>query len=102
MYAVVRTGGKQLRVQPGDTVDVELLSGEPGQQVELDDVLMVVDDEVKIGTPRVDGARVVATIQGEALGRKIRIFKHKRRKGYRLHKGHRQHYTRLRIDSIEV
>jgi large subunit ribosomal protein L21 len=102
MYAVVRTGGKQLRVEPGDTVNVELLAGQPGDQVELTEVLLVGGDEVKVGTPLVDGAKVVATIQSEALGPKIRIFKHKRRTGYRLHKGHRQHYTKLHIDSIEV
>ena len=101
MYAVVRTGGKQLRVEPGDTVNVELLTGEPGDQVELTEVLLVGGDEVKVGTPLVDGARVVATIQSEALGPKIRIFKHKRRKRYRLRQGHRQRYTQIRIESIE-
>lgn len=102
MYAVVRTGGKQLRVQPGDVVAVELLRGEPGDQVELSEVLLVGGDEVKIGTPRVEGAKVVATIQGETAGPKIRIFKYRRRKRYRLRKGHRQRYTTLQIDSIEV
>jgi len=105
MYAVVRTGGKQLRVSPGDTVDVEQLAGAPGDKIELAEVLMVGGDDApdgaRIGTPLVDGAKVVATIQGETRGPKLHIFKHKRRKGYRLHKGHRQHYTSLRIDSIE-
>ncbi|MBW2280308.1 MAG: 50S ribosomal protein L21 [Deltaproteobacteria bacterium] len=101
MYAVIRTGGKQLRVSPGDTVDVEQIAGAPGDTVELAEVLMVGGDEVRIGTPLVDGAKVVATIRGETKGPKLQIFKHKRRKGYRLHKGHRQHYTSLRIDSIE-
>ena len=102
MYAIVRTGGKQLRVQPGDVVDVELLDGAEGERVELDQVLMVGGEEPRIGQPLVDGAKVVATIAGESAGPKIRIFKHKRRKRYRLHKGHRQHYTRLKIESIEV
>ena len=102
MYAVVRTGGKQIRVVPGDVVDVELLPGDPGQKVELSEVLMVGGDSLKVGTPTVEGARVLATVQGEAKGPKIRIFKYKRRKRYRLRQGHRQHYTRIKIDKIEV
>ena len=88
-------------MSPGDRVDVEHLAGNPGDRIELCEVLMVGGDEVRIGTPLVSGAKVVATIQGESTGPKLRIFKMKRRKGYRLHKGHRQHYTRLQIDSIE-
>ena len=87
MYAIVRTGGKQLRVQPGDVVDVERLDGAEGERVELDQVLMVGGEEPRIGQPLVDGAKVVATIEGESAGPKIRIFKHKRRKRYRLHQG---------------
>ncbi len=102
MYAVVKTGGKQLRVSPGDLVNVELLQGDPGQQIELSEVLMVGGDELKVGQPLVEGARVLATVQGEAAGPKVKIFKYKRRKRYRLHKGHRQHYTSIKIDSIEV
>lgn len=102
MYAVVKAGGKQLRVQPGDVVDVELLEGEPGARVELREVLLVGGDELRVGRPLVEGARVTATIQGESAGPKLRIFKFKRRKRYRLHKGHRQHYTRIQIDAIEV
>jgi large subunit ribosomal protein L21 len=102
MYAVVKTGGKQLRVTPGDVVRVELLPGTPGEQISLDEVLLIGGDEIKIGAPRVDGARVLATIQGETKGKKVRIFKMKRRKRYRLTQGHRQRYTELRIDSIEV
>jgi large subunit ribosomal protein L21 len=101
MYAVIRTGGKQLRVEPGDVIDVERLAGEAGAKVELREVLMIGGDQPRIGRPLVDGARVTATIQGESSGPKIRIFKYKRRKRYRLHKGHRQHYTRLVIDAIE-
>ena len=102
MYAVVRTGGKQLRVEPGDVVDVELLEGEAGARVELREVLLIGGDELRVGRPLVEGARVTATIQGDASGPKLRIFKYKRRKRYRLHKGHRQHYTRIKIDAIEV
>jgi large subunit ribosomal protein L21 len=101
MYAVVRTGGKQLRVEPGDVVDVELLEGEAGQRVELREVLLIGGDELRVGRPLVEGARVTATIQGDASGPKLRIFKYKRRKRYRLRKGHRQHYTRIVIDAIE-
>jgi large subunit ribosomal protein L21 len=102
MYAVIRTGGKQLRVAPGDHVEVELLSGEPGQRVELGEVLFVGGERPMVGQPLVEGARVVATVEGEAKGPKLRIFKYKRRKRYRLRKGHRQRYTRLRIEAIEV
>ena len=102
MYAVVRTGGKQLRVKPGDVVRVELLSGSPGDQVALEDVLLVSDGDLKVGTPTVAGAKVIATIEGEAKGPKLKIFKRRRRKRYRVTNGHRQSYTQLRIDSIEV
>jgi large subunit ribosomal protein L21 len=102
MYAVVRTGGKQIRVVPGDVVRVERLAGDPGDKVELDDVLMVGGDKVVVGTPRVEGAKVVATIRGDAKGPKLRIFKMRRRKRYRVSQGHRQRYTELQIDSIEV
>ena len=101
MYAVVRTGGKQLRVQPGDVVDIERVPGEVGQQIELPEVLLVADDSIRVGTPLLEGARVMATVQGPVKGPKIQIFKHRRRKRYRLHKGHRQGYTRIRIETIE-
>ena len=102
MYAVVRAGGKQLRVSPGDIVDVELLSGEPGEQIELGEVLLVGGEKLRVGNPLVSGAKVLAKIEGDSAGPKIRIFKYKRRKRYRLTKGHRQHFTRVRIESIEV
>jgi large subunit ribosomal protein L21 len=101
MYAVVRTGGRQLRVQPGDVVQIDPVSGEPGDRIELPDVLLLGGDPVRVGTPLVEGARVVATVEGPAKGPKLRIFKHKRRKRYRLRKGHRQQYTQIRIESIE-
>ena len=102
MYAVVRTGGKQVRVQPGDVVDVERLAGAPGDRVELSEVLLIGGDAVKVGTPLVEGAKVVATISDDVKGPKIRIFKYRRRKRYRLRAGHRQKYTRIVIDSIEA
>ena len=74
---------------------------EPATGVELGEVLMIGGDAPRVGRPLVDGAKVTATIQGDSAGPKIRIFKYKRRKRYRLHKGHRQHYTRIKIDSIE-
>jgi large subunit ribosomal protein L21 len=91
-----------MRVSPGDIVDVELVDGEPGQQIELGEVLMVGGDELQVGSPLVAGAKVLAKIEGDSAGPKIRIFKYKRRKRYRLSKGHRQHFTRVRIESIEV
>jgi large subunit ribosomal protein L21 len=84
-------------------VSVELLEGDPGQRIELSEVLLVGGEgDLQVGTPTVEGARVVAEIEGESKGPKIRIFKFKRRKRYRLRQGHRQHYTRIRIESIEV
>jgi len=103
MYAVVATGGKQVRVSPGDSVRVELLDGSVGDSVRLDQVLLVSSDDGKarIGAPHVEGAAVVGTIQGHGRGPKIKIFKMKRRTGYRRHQGHRQGYTELLIDKIE-
>jgi len=102
MYAVVRSGGKQARVAPGDRLRVEKLEGAVGDRVELSEVLMVGDEgEPRIGTPVVDGAKVVGTITRQGLGPKLTIFKMKRRKGYRRKQGHRQAYTELRIDRIE-
>ena len=91
-----------MRVSPGDLVDVELVDGEPGEQIELGEVLLVGGDKLRVGNPLVSGAKVLAKIEGDSAGPKIRIFKYKRRKRYRLTKGHRQHFTRVRIESIEV
>ncbi len=101
MYAVVRTGGKQLRVEPGESVRVEKLDGEVGDEVTLDEVLLLGGDDLKIGTPLVDGARVVGVITEQGRGPKIIIFKAKRRKQYRRKRGHRQSYTEIRIDRVE-
>jgi large subunit ribosomal protein L21 len=102
MYAVVRSGGKQARVAPGDSVRLERIQGAVGDTVELDDVLLVADGgEPRIGTPTVAGAKVVGTITAQGRGDKITVFKMKRRKGYRVKQGHRQEYTELRIDRIE-
>ena len=102
MYAVIRTGGKQVRVEPGESVRVEKLAGDPGAEIQLGDVLLVGDDDsVTVGTPVVDGASVRGTITAQARHPKIRVFKMKRRKGYRRMQGHRQDYTEVRVDSID-
>ena len=102
MYAVVRTGGKQLRVAPGDSVRVEKLPGAIGDTVELDQVLMVGgSEETRIGTPLVEGAKVVGKIVNQGLGPKLIIFKMKRRQGYRRKAGHRQPYTEVLVDRID-
>ena len=104
MFAVVRTGGKQYKVAVGDQFQVERLVGsEPGQAIELGEVLMVADGEdVRVGTPTVPGAAVRAIVVGPERGPKIRIFKFKAKKRYRKRAGHRQDLTRVRIDEIVV
>ena len=103
MYAVVSTGGKQYRVEPGTTLLVERLAADAGASVRLDQVLLVADGEhVRVGTPTVAGASVSATVLGEQLGEKLIIFKFKPKTRYRRRNGHRQHYTRLRIDEITL
>ena len=101
IYAVVETGGKQYKVSPGQTIDVERLDVAEGDTVELDKVLLIADgDKVTVGQPAVEGAKVVATSQGEGKGEKIIVFKYKSKVRYRRKKGHRQLYTRLLIDKI--
>ncbi|MBW1659227.1 MAG: 50S ribosomal protein L21 [Deltaproteobacteria bacterium] len=103
MYAVIKTGGKQFQVSEGDVIQVEKLEGQPGDTVEIDEVLMLrTDSDVKIGTPLVEGAAVSATILDQTKGKKIIVYKFKRRKDYRRKQGHRQKYTKLRIDAIKV
>jgi large subunit ribosomal protein L21 len=102
MYAVIRTGGKQARVAPGDSIRVEKLEGTVGDPVELSEVLLVGNEgEPRIGTPLVEGAKVVGTIMAQDRGPKITVFKMKRRKGYRRKRGHRQAYTEVRVEKIE-
>jgi large subunit ribosomal protein L21 len=101
MYAVIRSGGKQYRVSQGGSLRVEKLPGEIGSSVTLDDILMIGGEgDVKIGTPKVDGAEITGTILAQGRGTKIRVFKMKRRKGYRRTQGHRQDYTEIRVDAI--
>jgi len=102
MYAVVRTGGKQVRMSPGSSVRVESLPGSVGDAVELDQVLLVGGEgDTRVGAPLVDGAKVVGTITAQGRGPKITVFKMKRRKGYRRKQGHRQNFTEIRVDKIE-
>jgi large subunit ribosomal protein L21 len=101
MYAVVTTGGRQYRVSPGDTMDVEKLTGAVGDTVALTNVQLVGQGaEVTIGAPTVAGVRVEAQITAQKRGKKIIIFKHRRRKGYRRKQGHRQSLTSLKIVAI--
>src|SRR5437762_980014 len=101
MYAVIKTGGKQYRVQPGDVLVVEKLEGEPGADVAFGDVLMLGDgDAVFVGAPTLAGATVNATLIETRKGEKIKIFKKKRRQGYRRTRGHRQLESVLRVTGI--
>ena len=101
MYALVRTGGKQYRVAKDDTILVERIAADEGAEVILDDIVMLGDgDNVTIGTPRVEGAAVSATIVSQTRGPKIIIFRRKRRKNHRRTQGHRQDLTLLKINAI--
>jgi large subunit ribosomal protein L21 len=103
MYAIIESGGKQHRVAPGDVVAVERLEAEPGAKVKLDKVLLVTTDQgTEVGRPHVAGAVVQATVLAQDRGRKILIFKKKRRKKFRKRQGHRQSITRLMIDQIDA
>ena len=101
MYAVIVSGGSQYRVSEGDLLDVASLSADEGSTVELDKVLMVQNEgETTIGKPYVEGAKVSATVESHGRGKKVIVYKHK--KNYKRKQGHRQGYTRLKIDKIEV
>jgi large subunit ribosomal protein L21 len=102
MYAVIKTGGKQYRVAEGQRLCVEKLPGQAGDKVTLDQVLFVGGDSPKIGQPLVAGASVAAEIVGQTRGKKIVIFKFRRRKNYRRKTGHRQPYTELKITGIQA
>jgi large subunit ribosomal protein L21 len=100
MYAVIETGGKQYRVAPGQSVQVETIVGEPGQQVEFNRVLAIMDgDNVKAGSA-VSGARVLGTIKAQDRGDKTLVFKFKRKKQYKRTIGHRQNFTRVEVSEI--
>ena len=100
-YAVVEDGSKQYKAVEGQTIDVDFFKAEIGEQVDLPNVLLIRNDEdVAIGTPKIDGAKVTATVVDQVKGKKIIVFKYRPKQRYRVKTGHRQKYTRLRIDEI--
>ncbi len=102
MTAIIRTGGKQYRVAEGDVIHVEKLEGGVGETITFDDVLSVGDGaDLRVGTPKVDGATVQGTILAQGRAKKVIVFKFKRRKNYQRKKGHRQYFTRIRITSVK-
>jgi len=100
MYALVEIKGKQYKAEKGSLLQVDKIEGETGDKLEFDSVLMLSGDEVKVGTPYVDGAKVKVTLEDQTKGKKVRIFKYKKRKNYSLRKGHRQKYTTVRVEEI--
>jgi len=102
-YAIVEDGGKQYKAVLGATIEVDRYDAEVGDEMDLEHVLLVSDgDDVMVGTPTVKGAKVLATVVDQILGPKIIVFKYKRRKRYRRKQGHRQPYTAIRIDGIDM
>jgi len=102
-YAIVEDGGKQYKAVEGSTIDVDRYQAEPGEQIDLDHVLLVVDgDMVLIGAPFVEGATIAATVESQVKAPKLVVFKYKPKQRYRVKTGHRQKYTRLVINSINV
>lgn len=103
MYAVIHTGGKQYRVQPGETLKIETLAVEAGQEVQFDKVLMVqTDSGVKVGKPYLDGGKVTATVTAHGRHPKIKIIKFRRRKHHMKQAGHRQNFTEIKITGISA
>ncbi len=103
MYAIIRTGGKQYRVKPGDVVRVERLDGEVGASVTLGDVLLLAGEgEPRVGNPLLPGVAVLGTVVEQDRDAKVRVFKYKKRKHFRRTRGHRQSFTAVRIDSVQA
>ncbi|RYL93884.1 50S ribosomal protein L21 [Sporolactobacillus sp. THM7-4] len=102
MYAIIETGGKQLKVEEGQSIVVEKLSAEAGDTVTFDKVLFIGGDQVKVGTPTVEGASVTAKVAEQGRGKKIVVFKFKKRKNYRRKQGHRQPFTKVTIEKINA
>lgn len=103
MYAVIETGGKQYKVAVGDSLRVEKLENDEGSEVTLERVLMVGDgDNIQVGRPLLDGARVTAVVAAQGRAKKVHIFKMRRRKHYRKSQGHRQYFTELKITGISA
>jgi len=100
MYAIIATGGKQYKVAEGDIIKVEKLGASEGESVTFDQVLAVNKGDMVVGTPVVSGAKVTATVLGEVKGKKVIVYKYKRKSGYHKKNGHRQNYTEVKIDSI--
>lgn len=100
-YAIIEDGGKQYRAVEGATIEVDRYNAEPGEQIDLDRVLLFADgEEVVIGTPLIEGAKIEATVLEQIKGPKVIVFKYKPKERYRVKKGHRQQYTRLKVDAI--
>ena len=103
MQAIVRTGGKQYKVSPGEVIRVERLNAEPGTELELSEVLMIIDgDQVSVGAPVLESASVKVKLLDHGKAKKVIVFKKKRRKGYKVKKGHRQHYSTIEIQDVSV
>lgn len=102
MYAIIETGGKQLKVTEGQAIYVEKVNGEPEETITFDNVLFVGGNDVKVGTPFVEGASVTAKINNHGRSKKITVFKYKPKKNYSRKQGHRQPYTKLTIEKITI
>ncbi|MCR5793288.1 MAG: 50S ribosomal protein L21 [Lachnospiraceae bacterium] len=102
MYAIIATGGKQYKVAEGDIIKVEKLGVEAGETVTFDQVLAVSDGELKVGNPTVDGASVSASVVKEGKGKKVIVYKYKRKTGYHKKNGHRQQFTQVKIEKINA
>lgn len=102
MYAIIETGGKQIKVEAGQEIYIEKISGEAEEVVTFDKVLMVGGDDVKVGAPFVEGATVTGTVVKQGRAKKLVVFKYKAKKNYRKKQGHRQPYTKIVIDGINL
>ena len=100
MYAIIATGGKQYKVEEGDVIRIEKIVADEGEELTFDEVLMIGDKTVKIGTPTVSGASVKATVVGEGKEKKVVVYRYKPKTGYHKKNGHRQPYTQIKIDKI--
>lgn len=102
MYAIIKTGGKQYKVEEGQTLYIEKLAQETGETVEFDEVVFVGGESVKVGAPLVDGAKVTAKVEKQGRAKKLHVMKYKPKKGYHRKQGHRQPYTKVTIESIKA
>lgn len=103
MYAIIKTGGKQYRVAEGDVITIEKLDAAADETVTFDEVLTIVNDgDVKVGAPLVDGAKVTGTVLEQGKAKKILVFKYKSKSNYRRRQGHRQPFTKVRIESVQA